>query len=140
MNNKVRIGAGSKIFDRVLLVFELMIVLVLIVLSFMYQDAIYFLLVSIGVTIIQFITMGARNYVSFENGNFIIEGVFKRKEIISGDNFSDITEPPFGTTIPFSNNFMLNFKNGQRFRILGGASTKTEIEQQIVGLISVTSC
>lgn len=138
MKTEIRIGAGNQNFDRVLLVIQGVILITFLVFAFLYENAAVLLIFfAIGVAFECF-RMFKRNYVTYQDSYFIVRGLFKERARIRADQFESLSSSPFGTSIPFSNQLILSFKNGRRFKIMGGASKREDIEKLIKDLITPT--
>jgi hypothetical protein len=133
MKTEIRIGAGNVNFDRVLLVIQGIIVITFLVLALLYENAvILFVLFSIGIAFECF-RMFKRNYVTYQDSYFIVRGLFKERARIRADQFESLSSSR--VSIPFSNELIVSFRNGQRFKMMGGASRREDIEKLIKDLI-----
>jgi len=135
MKNEIRIGAGNRNFDRIVLMLQGVVFIVFLVLAFSYENAVVlFVLITIGIAIECF-KMGRRNYITFTGSFFVVRGLFKERARISADLFESVLPSPFGRSIPFSNSLIISFKNGLQFKMMGGAARVEDINKLIKDLI-----
>lgn len=133
MKTEITIGAGNKNFDRVLLVIQGIVSITFLIFAFLHENAVVlFLLFSFGIAF-ECIRLLSKNYVTYQNSHFIVRGLFKERARIRADQFESLSTSAF--SIPFSNALMLSFRNGQRFKIMGGTSHREDIEKLIKDLI-----
>jgi len=136
METEIRIGAGNRNFDRLLLIIQGIILIIFLVFALLYENAvILYLFIFIGIAFEYYYRMFKRNYLTYHNAYFIVRGLVKERARIRADEFEGLSASAFG--IPFSSQLIISFKNGQRFRIMGGASRREDIEKLIKGLIKI---
>lgn len=131
MKSRVRIGAGNQIFDRISLGVQLFIVVFFAVMALKFEDAIYIALCFFAAASYESLKIFKRNYIFLEGSYFAIESVIGKKVIISIDLYKDVLSPTVGTSLPLSNQMIIEFKDGRQFRFMGGTSTVSDLQHFI---------
>ena len=84
-------------------------------------------------TVIHFVRRVSFSYITFERGNFVIENLLNKKSVLRSDLFDRLFRSNF--SLPFENALWIHFKNGERYKIIGGLKRWDEVEAQIESLI-----
>lgn len=130
----IRIGAGNKNVDKVILIFQGFVLLIMLVFAVLFENGVLLLtLFSIGI-LFECYRILKRNYVTYEDAHFVVRGLFSERARISAGQFDNLSSSI--VSIPFSNELIISFKNGQRFKIVGGSSKREDIERLINDLIA----
>lgn len=134
MNKKVRIGSGNKNFDEIMFYIQGLILLVLGILALYNPKSILLFLIFLLGSAIQLLMKMRLSYVSYLDGEFIVERIFRREKRLRADLYKNVSRVT--VSIPFSNVLSIDFENGERFRILGGTSKIDSVKTHIDELVT----
>lgn len=133
MIKSVRIGSGSRTFDRINIIIDLCIVFGLTLLTIFQKDMVYMLVIIFLIIGINLVNILMRNYISYRNGFFIIEHVVKETRIREATLYKRVLQSHFA--FPFANVMILHLKNGESFRFQGGRKSFQTIDSKVKHLI-----
>lgn len=129
-----KIGSWNKQVDKTVLVFQGMILLALFLLTVYNVNAFALLLIYLVIAIGHTIRLIKSNYVYYNQGTFIIDGLFRTRRVISASLFDGVGRSPFA--IPLSNKIVLHFRTGDEIAINGGSDKMEDLEVFIRKLIA----
>src|SRR5687768_15261912 len=108
MSNYMQIGKGSKVWDTINLVMGGNLVFLLLIITVFDVQAFFLFLIVASVNAVSVFSMVRKHYIYYHNGNFLIEHIFKKRQVISSSLYKRINQDPF--TIPFSNICVIHFE------------------------------
>lgn len=130
----MRIGIGSKRFDQISFLVSGVIIVALSIGAFININVLGFLAIFFVTTVVQLALKLSYRYISFEQGDFVVENMLNKRIVLKSDLFDRVYLTRFG--FPFVNALRVHFKNGESYKILGGPETWYEVEAKIKMLIS----
>lgn len=134
MNKTVRIGSGNKNFDEIMFYVQGLILLVLGILTLYNPKSILLFFIFLLGSAIQLLMKMRISYVSFLNGEFIVQRIFRREKRISAELYKNVNRVI--VSIPFSNVLSIDFENGEKFRFSGGTSKLDSVKAHIDELVA----
>ena len=130
----MRIGIGNKRFDQIFFLVSGVIIIALSIGAFININMLAFLGIFFVTTVVQLVRKMSYSYISFEQGDFVIENVLNKRTVVKSDLFERVYLSRFD--FPFGNVLRVRFKNGESYKIIGGPETWYEVEAKIKSLIS----
>lgn len=130
----IKIGGWSKQFDKASLLILVLILLALLVMTLHNSKAIVIFSIYLVIALGHAIRLIRSNYVYYDQGTFIIDGLFRPRRVISAVFFDGVSRSPFA--IPLSNTIVLHFRTGDEIGINGGGDKIEDVEAFIRKLIA----
>jgi hypothetical protein len=130
----MRIGIGNKRFDQISFLISGVIIVALAIGTFININVLAFLGIFFLTTVVKLALKMGYRYITFDQGNFVIENVLNKRIVLKSDLFDRVYLSRFG--FPFLNILRVYFKNGESYRIIAGPEMWYDMEAKIKNLIS----
>jgi hypothetical protein len=130
----IQIGTGGKILDFITLILQVIVLLGFTLMLIDHSDG-WILIVGLAIVLlVDVVRKFNTHYIFYDSGFFLVENLFQSKRKIKANLYERIS--PSKGSIPFSNNVIVHFKNGESFKFSGGTLTLSELDEQIRNLCS----
>ncbi|AYB29510.1 hypothetical protein [Chryseolinea soli] len=129
----MRIGIGDKRFDRNAFFVAGVFILALSIWAFIDITILGVLGLVLATTVIQLVRKMSYSYITFEQGEFVIENMLNKRTVLKSDLFDRVYVSRFN--LVFVNAVRVYFKNGENYKIIGGPEMWYEVEAKIKNLI-----
>jgi hypothetical protein len=121
---RTSIGLAPQFMDLVTAVAMLAFFIAFLIVSVFDNDFVLFVIIGAICGGIELVRINRRHYIYVADGNFIIEHLYKSREIVPCSLYKRISQNPF--SLPFSNTLQIQFSNGKRFNFRGGMKSFQE--------------
>ena len=131
IDRKTKVGLGNKAVDRFLLVFNVLLFSGSALLFHRYLFLVPVMAVIAGFNCLRIVS---KYYISYSDGYFIVDHVFRRHRMIKSDQYVRVSADPI--SLPFSNTMVIHFRNGLSYSFNGGLQNFRRIDMVIKRLLN----
>lgn len=127
------IGIFTKWIDRLSMATCPLVLLIFILMFYRSGVLLNVMMIVGGCMIIDFIIIASKYYISYTDGNFIIDHAFRKTKLVESSRYIRVTQTPLA--LPFSNTLVIHFRGNERYRFYGGLQSFVATDLMIRRLI-----